>query len=381
MAENNSTEEIIDFYRRDLENRFSQTESLLKAQLEVHQSNVSREIQEDFFSNIKRWVWVLGILIIISTGGGLLTISSLIDNRINTEMKKSEERFKSFFSDVFSTINKSMSDFHKKYHDIVSDFDSAKEDLKSNSTDIEERVGNFEEIIDSKKEEIGEINDLLKNETIKLWTFTATFYYYNGEYEKALFAYERASEIEKKYMVEQAMVLMNMCKVERANRVIKDYMDSREGLDDAQGHLVRGMINHILGIYDIAHASYHKAQKHKEHYEAAYFNAAVIHAYNYHKTSDEKEFENLTEHLELSIEKGGKERVTIIREGLKLGGIKTTKEKIEDGELENCENHPELDNLSFLKEDDKFIAWLESQEAKHRKHRFPLLRPPGIGKD
>lgn len=89
-----------DALRKDIEER----QSYLSAELKVLSAKLSKEIQNDFYQSVSKFIWIVGILVIIATAGGFWKLSDLITNRINAKIDEKEKDIQKLKDQVFDVL-------------------------------------------------------------------------------------------------------------------------------------------------------------------------------------------------------------------------------------------------------------------------------------
>lgn len=79
-----------DAYKDELDGYRGEIDRTVSAQLQLLSARLSEEIREGFFSTLKRIAWGLGIVAVVATVGGLITISDLITARIDEAVDERE---------------------------------------------------------------------------------------------------------------------------------------------------------------------------------------------------------------------------------------------------------------------------------------------------
>jgi hypothetical protein len=79
-----------DACKDEVDNYRSEIYDTVSAQLQLLSKRLSEEIREGFLSTIKRIGWILGVVAVVATAGGFLTISDLISGRIDEAVNERE---------------------------------------------------------------------------------------------------------------------------------------------------------------------------------------------------------------------------------------------------------------------------------------------------
>jgi hypothetical protein len=93
-----------DGYRQELDSHLTRDEKKISAELKLLSTQLSKEIRDDFFGAIKQTGWILGLLVVVATAGGLLTLSDLISGRINEAVEDRADDVDKLRDEVIQTV-------------------------------------------------------------------------------------------------------------------------------------------------------------------------------------------------------------------------------------------------------------------------------------
>lgn len=100
-----------------------------KLELELLSNKLSREIKDEFFESIKRWLWVFTLIIAFATAGGYFQLSGFIKSQIDEKIKEKESDIASIRRDIM----KELVDFERKSQEAIAKIDILENQITNRS--------------------------------------------------------------------------------------------------------------------------------------------------------------------------------------------------------------------------------------------------------
>lgn len=129
-----------DALRREIADIESDSANLAEVRLRLVANALSKEIKEDFYGSVQRGLWIVGVLGIIATAGGWITLSDLLRSRIDAAVEgkhKEIQTLRDGIVDSLADVKVQAKDANREVEILKADVETTKQQFSQLKQQVE----------------------------------------------------------------------------------------------------------------------------------------------------------------------------------------------------------------------------------------------------